>query len=221
MASQSLTLARPGTHDHPHPLQIAIKSGMDGPGRAVGLPSRNITVRGNVHRHGHGISIGSEVSGGVEDVLIEDVQHLGPAKHGLNIKTAAQRGGYIRNVTYRRIEIGQVDVGSPLITLTTSYVEVTAANAPPSAETPADEPLTVISGLRYESIRRAEGYADATSAQRAGSWQCFGDAPCKGVSLADVALDGVAGWSCSHVVGGVARNVTPGGLTECFGSGEA
>ena len=58
---------------------IAIKSGLDGPGFAVNKPSRNITVRGNLHLAGRGISIGSEVSGGIEMVRIEDVQHVGPS----------------------------------------------------------------------------------------------------------------------------------------------
>jgi hypothetical protein len=40
---------------------IAIKSGLDAFGLAVAKPSRNITVRGNVHLAGRGISIGSEV----------------------------------------------------------------------------------------------------------------------------------------------------------------
>jgi hypothetical protein len=40
---------------------IAIKSGLDKFGLAVAKPSRNITVRGNVHLAGRGISIGSEV----------------------------------------------------------------------------------------------------------------------------------------------------------------
>eukprot|EP00729_Bicosta_minor_P001755 gene1755-6655_t len=60
---------------------IAIKSGLDAAGRAVGIPSKNITVRNNVHYSGRGISVGSEVSGGIEDVLIESVLHLGPSEH--------------------------------------------------------------------------------------------------------------------------------------------
>jgi polygalacturonase len=53
---------------------IAIKSGIDAAGRKVGMPSRNITVRGNVHLAGRGISIGSEVSGGVEGIVFSQIQ---------------------------------------------------------------------------------------------------------------------------------------------------
>ena len=65
-------------------------------------------VRGNTHLAGRGISIGSEVSGGVEDVLIEDVVVIGPSEHGLHIKTSASRGGYVRNIVYRNISLGNI-----------------------------------------------------------------------------------------------------------------
>ena len=81
---------------------IAIKSGRDVAGRAFASPSRNITVRGNWHGCGGGISIGSECSGGVEDILIQDIVHEGPSSfHGVGIKTAPARGGYVRCVHRR------------------------------------------------------------------------------------------------------------------------
>ena len=50
---------------------IAVKSGRDWFGRTFGRPSRNITVRDSTFGTGHGISIGSAMSGGVYDVLFE------------------------------------------------------------------------------------------------------------------------------------------------------
>ena len=208
-----------GGDDH-----IAIKSGIDSFGRAVGIPSTNITIRGNVHLAGRGISIGSEVSGGVERVLIEDVQHLGPSEHGLHIKTSATRGGYIRSVTYRNITVGNI-LADNVISVTTSYgssIDGTPVNTGPVGKS-AIAQLTDIRNIHYANISRGDGKNVHDTG--AGSWQCFGMAPCRNVTLRDVHLDPTSGgWRCSHVHNPDAgsskpvNDVSPPGLSRCFGS---
>ena len=184
---------------------IAIKSGLDAAGRAVNLPSRNITVRGNRHLAGRGISIGSEVSGGVSDVWIEDVVHAGPSEHGLHIKTAYSRGGYVTGVTYRNITLGKV-VGDSFISLTTSY-----GGGGGGADT-----LTRITDIRYENVRTGAG---AIAKEGAGSWKCFEKRPCENVVFVDVVLSGAQAqaWTCKHVGNASVSNVSPSGLSQCFG----
>jgi polygalacturonase len=70
---------------------IAIKSGINEDGRAVGIPSSNITVRNMYFESGHGLSIGSETSGGINDVFITDIQ-LNGTDRGVRIKSQAGRG---------------------------------------------------------------------------------------------------------------------------------
>ena len=68
------------------------------------MPSRNVTIRDNVLGTGMGMSVGSSVSGGVEDVLYEhnvmteDATEWGQGTH---LKTAAARGGFVRNVVWQ------------------------------------------------------------------------------------------------------------------------
>eukprot|EP00041_Stephanoeca_diplocostata_P011160 m.181101 g.181101 ORF g.181101 m.181101 type:complete len:74 (-) comp18441_c0_seq13:86-307(-) len=57
------------------------------------MPARNITVRDCVLWAGRGVSIGSEVSGGIDGVYISDNRLLGPSEHGYHIKTSSDRGG--------------------------------------------------------------------------------------------------------------------------------
>src|SRR5579884_3626094 len=58
---------------------IAIKSGRNEDGRRLHKPSRNITVRNCTMKDGHGgVSIGSEVSGGISDVLVENCRMDSP-----------------------------------------------------------------------------------------------------------------------------------------------
>jgi polygalacturonase len=81
---------------------IAIKSGLNAAGIAVGLPSANIFIR-NVTTEGRGgIAIGSEMSGGVKNVTMENVRLLG--QRGVHMKTTRGRGGYIENITMINVE---------------------------------------------------------------------------------------------------------------------
>ncbi|KAF8690068.1 hypothetical protein HU200_041431 [Digitaria exilis] len=57
-----------------------------------------------------GISIGSEMSGGVANVSVENVR-IWESRRGVRIKTATGRGGYIRNISYRNITFDNVRAG--------------------------------------------------------------------------------------------------------------
>ncbi len=89
---------------------IAIKSGRNADGRRLATPTRNVVVRGCRMRAGHGgVTIGSEVSGGVSGVWAERLQMSSPElERGLRIKTNAMRGGTVEDVFLRDIEIGEV-----------------------------------------------------------------------------------------------------------------
>ncbi|CAL9059327.1 probable polygalacturonase [Musa acuminata AAA Group] len=90
---------------------VAIKSGWDEYGIAYGRPSSGITIR---RLQGSspfsGIAIGSETSGGVENVLVENI-NLYNTGFGIHIKTNAGRGGYIRNVTVVNVSMNKVRKG--------------------------------------------------------------------------------------------------------------
>jgi polygalacturonase len=89
---------------------IAIKSGRNADGRRLAAPSERIIVRNCRMRAGHGgVTVGSEVSGGVRDVFAECNTMSSPdLERGLRIKTNAARGGLVENVFMRDTEIGEV-----------------------------------------------------------------------------------------------------------------
>ncbi|RWW63972.1 hypothetical protein BHE74_00028821 [Ensete ventricosum] len=66
-----------------------------------------------------GVSIGSEMSGGVSNVTVDNL-HVWESKRGVRIKTAAGRGGYIRNISYRNVTLNHVSIG---IVIKTDYNE--------------------------------------------------------------------------------------------------
>jgi polygalacturonase len=89
---------------------IAIKSGRNRDGRRVGKPSENIVIRNCRMKDGHGgVTIGSEMSGGVRNVFAEDCQLSSPnLNQALRFKTNAMRGGTIENVFIRNLAIGEL-----------------------------------------------------------------------------------------------------------------
>jgi hypothetical protein len=77
---------------------ICIKSGKDKVGRDRGIASENIVVRNCIVYHGHGgVTVGSEMSGGVKNVHVSDCSFIG-TDVGLRFKSNRGRGGVVENI---------------------------------------------------------------------------------------------------------------------------
>lgn len=89
---------------------IAIKSGRNADGRRIGVPSQNIVIRDCIMKEGHGgVVIGSEISGGVNNVYVENCKMDSPhLERAIRIKTNSIRGGLIERLRYRNITVGKV-----------------------------------------------------------------------------------------------------------------
>jgi len=89
---------------------IAIKSGRNNDGRRINVPSENIIVQDCIMKEGHGgVVIGSEISGGVKNVFIENCKMDSPnLERALRFKTNSIRGGVIENIYARNISVGEV-----------------------------------------------------------------------------------------------------------------
>lgn len=80
---------------------IAIKSGRDQDGWRVGQATENVIIR-NCHFSQWAITIGSEMSGGVRNIYIEDCQ-IDSCRNGIYFKSNMDRGGFFENLYMRRI----------------------------------------------------------------------------------------------------------------------
>jgi len=89
---------------------IAIKSGRNRDGRRVNVPSENLLIRRCQMLDGHGgVVLGSECSGSIRDVYVEDCVMDSPnLDRALRFKSNAVRGGVLENVFMRRVRIGRV-----------------------------------------------------------------------------------------------------------------
>ena len=81
---------------------IAIKSGKDEDGRRVNRPAEDIIVEKCHFRYGHGgVSMGSEMSGGIRRVEIRNCIVEADNWAPIRFKSQPSRGGVVENITYR------------------------------------------------------------------------------------------------------------------------
>ncbi|MDI9871145.1 glycoside hydrolase family 28 protein [Flectobacillus roseus] len=93
---------------------IAIKSGRNPEGWRLKTPSKNIIIRNCLVKNGHQlVAIGSELSGGIENVWIQNCEVVDGAKlfHLLFIKTNERMGGYVDHIYVENVKSGKIDQG--------------------------------------------------------------------------------------------------------------
>jgi polygalacturonase len=84
---------------------ICVKSGKDEDGRRRGVPCSNVVVDACSVYHGHGgFVVGSEMSGGVQNVSVKNCTFLG-TDVGLRFKSTRGRGGVVENIYIDNIQM--------------------------------------------------------------------------------------------------------------------
>lgn len=110
----------------------AIKSGRNADGKRIDVPSENVLVHDNHMRSGHGGgTIGSEMTGGVRDVVAENNTMSSPnLDRAPRVKTNPVRGGVVEHVYFRSNDVPEI--GGEVIRVSFQYEEGDA-----DAHTPA------------------------------------------------------------------------------------
>ena len=173
---------------------IAINSGRNADGRRVNVPSQNIVIQGCHMKNGHGgITVGSEISGGVRNVFAEDCRLDSPElDYAVRVKNNALRGGLLEKIFVRNLEVGQV--ARAVVTVDFHYEEGDKGPFTP-----------VLRDMVIENVR-------ARKAQRAMDLQGFPNAPIRDISFVNCTFDGVEKESVVEYVEGMTmRNVTING----------
>ncbi|MCX8480488.1 MAG: glycoside hydrolase family 88 protein, partial [Sediminibacterium sp.] len=87
---------------------ITLKSGRDEAGRKRGIPTENIIIKNTrVYRAHGGFVIGSEMSGGVKNIYINNCQFIG-TDIGLRFKSVRGRGGVVENIFIENIDMKDI-----------------------------------------------------------------------------------------------------------------
>eukprot|EP00756_Hemistasia_phaeocysticola_P033968 Hpha_TRINITY_DN16496_c0_g9::TRINITY_DN16496_c0_g9_i1::g.162774::m.162774 len=171
---------------------VAIKSGWDCFGLEVNMPSANIYINNLTVKSPccAGICIGSEMSGGVKNVLVENSLLITPGQ-GLRIKSGLGRGAYVENITYRNIEIQ--DAVKWVIQVNDYYGSKNSECGLKNATA-----LPVVQGIVFDNIT-ATGGAGAKGADFEG----LPLMPIRTIALRNVRMNMPSGtnYSCSLVSG--------------------
>lgn len=80
---------------------LSIKSGKNEDGRRVARPSMNIVVRNCNFDGGHGVAMGSEISGCIRNVLIENCICGEKNQAPVRFKSQPSRGGVVEDITFK------------------------------------------------------------------------------------------------------------------------
>ena len=93
------------------------KSGKDADGRKRGRPTENMIVDGCTVFAGHGgFVVGSEMSGGVNNVFVKNCQFLG-TDVGLRFKSCRGRGGVVKNIFIQNISMTDIKADAIIFNL--------------------------------------------------------------------------------------------------------
>ena len=154
---------------------VTLKSGRDKDGRRVGKPTENVHVRNCTFKRGHGtVVIGSEMSGGVRNVLAETLTADG-TDAGVRIKTRRGRGGVVENVVYRNMTIK--NIGKQAITIDMFY----DVGGNPNVDQTSPEGLPVIRNVLVEHLK-------CDSAATAIVVRGLDDSQMSGITLRDITI---------------------------------
>lgn len=93
---------------------ICLKSGRDAAGRKRAMPTQDVIIRNcTVYAAHGGFVIGSEMSGGVKNIWVDDCTFIG-TDIGLRFKTTRGRGGVVENIYVNKIVMKDI-VGEAIL----------------------------------------------------------------------------------------------------------
>ena len=164
---------------------VTLKSGTDEAGRKMGKPDENITITNCVMLKGHGgVSIGSEMSGGVRNVVISNCVFQG-TEAGIRIKSQRGRGNVVEGVT--AMNIVMQDVRSAF-TITTLY----QGSDKPGRRLPGGRRYAQVSATSTSSNITARGSATA------GEVTGLREMPVEDITFSDVHIQAKTGMKISQ-----------------------
>lgn len=163
---------------------VTLKSGLNELGRRMGRPDENITIANCVMHRGHGgVTIGSEMSGGVKNVVVTNCVFVG-TDIGIRIKSQRGRGGVIEGISVSNIVME--DVPSPF-TITTFY----SGSDKPGEVHPVDEGTPRYRDMLFSNIT-------ARGAKEAGSVTGLREMPIENLTFSNVHVQAGTGFRVTN-----------------------
>uniref|UniRef100_A0A0D6QY48 Rhamnogalacturonase A/B/Epimerase-like pectate lyase domain-containing protein n=1 Tax=Araucaria cunninghamii TaxID=56994 RepID=A0A0D6QY48_ARACU len=175
---------------------IAIKSGWDEAGYKYGMPSQHIVIRRvvGVSPTSAILALGSEMSGGIQDVHAEDIEAIN-SEAGVRIKSTPGRGGFVRDIYVSGMKMVNMRWA---FTTTGSYGDHPEGKFDPKA-------LPVVERIGISNVI-------ALNVSIAGKMEGIPQAPYKNFCFTNITMTMAKSkhpaWNCTSVEG-FSSNVTP------------
>ncbi|KAL8112521.1 hypothetical protein AgCh_020004 [Apium graveolens] len=176
---------------------VAVKSGWDEYGISFGMPTKQLTIRRLtcISPTSAVIALGSEMSGGIEDVRAEDILAIN-TESGVRIKTAVGRGAYVRDIYVRRMTLNTMKW---VFWMTGNYGSHPDNNTDPNA-------IPVVQNINYQDII-------AKNVSMAGELNGISGHPFNGICISNATIKmskstKQPAWNCTDA-SGISSSVTP------------
>ena len=176
---------------------VAVKSGWDEYGIAFGMPTKQLVIRRLtcISPTSAVIALGSEMSGGIQDVRAEDILAI-DSESGVRIKTAVGRGGYVKDIYVRRMVMNTMKWA---FWMTGNYGSHADDKFDPNA-------LPVIQNINYRDMI-------AQNVTMAARLEGISGDPFTGICISNVTIELAkkakkVPWTCTDV-SGITSDVTP------------
>lgn len=174
-----------------------MKSGWDEYGISFGWPTKHLVIRRLtcISPYSAVIALGSEMSGGIQDVRAEDILAI-HTESGVRIKTAVGRGGYVKDIYVRRLNMHTMKWA---FWMTGNYGSHADSHYDPKA-------LPEIKGINYRDMV-------AENVTMAARLEGISGNPFTGICMSNVTITMAAKakkqpWTCADIEG-ITSGVTP------------
>ena len=169
---------------------ITIKSGKDVPGRTKAAPAENYTITNCTMLSGHGgVVIGSEMSGGVRNIVISNCIFDGTDR-GIRIKTTRGRGGVVEDIRVDNVVMKNIRDEAFVMDMEYSRTQ----KEPVSERTPQIRNIRLSNVTAYTKIA---GYINGLE-----------EMPVENISFNDVYIEAQNGFTIKKAKGIEFHNVT-------------
>ncbi|XP_027365890.1 probable polygalacturonase [Abrus precatorius] len=175
---------------------IVLKSGWDQYGVSFGKPTSTVHIRGVQLQSssGAGLAFGSEMSGGISDIIAEKL-HIINSTIGIQLKTTKGRGGYMKGIVISDAKLENTFLG---ISMTGYYGSHPDDQYDPSA-------VPAVGNITFQNVIGA-------NITIAGNFSGIVDSPFTPICLSNVTFSASSesspSWFCSNVMG-ISEEVFP------------
>lgn len=166
---------------------ICLKSGAGEAARRGGRAAEDIVISNCTVYHGHGgVTVGSEMSGGIRNVYVDNCVFLG-TDQCLRFKSTRGRGGVVENLWFNNVSMRGIPAGA--IGFTMSY----GGEAPGGAAL-VDESTPRFRNIRFRNIVCA-------GARRAVRLEGLPEMPVENIEFDGLTISAQTGFAAVHVAG--------------------